>query len=421
VGKTSLGQSVAHALGRQFVRMSLGGIRDEAEIRGHRRTYVGALPGRIIQGLRRCETRDPVFMLDEIDKLSADWRGDPTAALLEVLDPAQNHAFVDTYLGVPFDLSQVLFIATGNTLDTVPAPLLDRMEVLRIAGYTEEDKVHIAQRYLIPQQRAAHGLRPDEVILTVDAIRAIVRGYTREAGVRGLDRQIAAVCRKVAWEVAEASEARREATVEITPERLEAYLGRRRFFEEVAERTDRPGVATGLAWTPTGGEVLFVESAIIADAAPGGQRLLLTGMLGDVMRESAQAALTYLRSDAPLLGIDPQVFVGKTVHVHVPAGATPKDGPSAGVAILASLASAASGRPARSDVAMTGEITLRGAVLPVGGIKEKVLAAHRAGIATVILPRRNERDLDDVPADLRREVQFVLVDTGAQALERALT
>jgi ATP-dependent Lon protease len=421
VGKTSLGQSVAHALGREFVRMSLGGIRDEAEIRGHRRTYVGALPGRIIQGLRRCETRDPVFMLDEIDKLSADWRGDPTAALLEVLDPAQNFSFVDTYLGVPFDLSQVLFIATANTLDTVPAPLQDRMEVLRIAGYTEEDKVHIAQRYLIPQQRAAHGLRPDEVILTVDAIRAVIRGYTREAGVRGLGRQIAAVCRKVAREVAEATEARQEATVEITPDRLEAYLGRRRFFDEVPERTDRPGVATGLAWTPTGGEILFVESAIVADATPGGQHLLLTGMLGDVMRESAQAALTYLRSDATVLGIDPQAFVGKTVHVHVPAGATPKDGPSAGVAILTSLASAASGRPVRGDVAMTGEITLRGAVLPVGGIKEKMLAAHRAGLSTVILPRRNEGDLDDVPADLRREMRFVLVDTGAQALQQALT
>ena len=429
VGKTSLGQSIARALGRKFVRMSLGGVRDEAEIRGHRRTYIGALPGRIIQGLRRTETRDPVFMLDEIDKLNADWRGDPTAAMLEVLDPAQNRAFVDTYLGVPFDLTQVLFIATANTLDTIPAPLLDRMEVLRIAGYTEDEKVHIARRYLLPLQRAAHGLRPDEVEVTDEAVRVVVRGYTREAGVRGLDRQIAAICRKVAREVAEApvtapppdTPPDAPATVVVTPERVEFFLGRRRIFDEVSERTDRPGVATGLAWTPTGGEILFVEAAMMPDAPGTGQRLILTGMLGDVMRESAQAALTYLRSDAAHLGIDPQVFAGMTVHVHVPAGATPKDGPSAGVAILTALASIASGRPVRKDVAMTGEITLRGAVLPVGGIKEKVLAAHRAGAKTVLIPRQNDRDLDDVPEELRRDVQFVMLDSGAQALEHALS
>jgi ATP-dependent Lon protease len=427
VGKTSLGQSIARALGRKFVRMSLGGVRDEAEIRGHRRTYIGALPGRVIQALRRTETRDPVFMLDEIDKLASDWRGDPTAALLEVLDPAQNHAFVDTYLGVPFDLSQVLFIATANTLDTIPAPLLDRMEVLRIAGYTEDEKVHIAQRYLLPQQRAAHGLRQEELEVTDEAVRAVVRGYTREAGVRNLDRQLATICRKVAREIAEATDRAQTQDghpverVVVTPDRLESHLGRRRFFDEVAERTDRPGVATGLAWTPVGGEVLFVEAAMMPDAPGTGQRLILTGMLGDVMRESAQAALTYLRSDAARLGIDPGVFAGQTVHVHVPAGATPKDGPSAGVAILAALASIASGRPVRKDVAMTGEITLRGAVLPVGGIKEKVLAAHRAGARTVLLPRQNDRDLDDVPEELRRSMEFVLLDSGAQAIERALS
>ena len=430
VGKTSLGQSIARALGRKFVRMSLGGVRDEAEIRGHRRTYIGALPGRILQGLRRTETRDPVFMLDEIDKLNADWRGDPTAALLEVLDPAQNHAFVDTYLGVPFDLTQVLFIATANTLDTIPAPLLDRMEVLRIAGYTDDEKVHIARRYLLPLQRAAHGLRPDEVEVTDEAVRVIVRGYTREAGVRGLDRQLATICRKVAREIAEApvpaappdTPPDAPEPVVVAPQRVEAYLGRRRFYDEVAERTDdRPGVATGLAWTPSGGDVLFVEAAMMPDAPGTGQRLILTGMLGDVMRESAQAALTYLRSDAARLGIDPQVFAGQTVHVHVPAGATPKDGPSAGVAILTALASIASGRPVRKDVAMTGEITLRGAVLPVGGIKEKVLAAHRAGARTVLIPRQNDRDLDDVPDELRRELKVVLLDDGAQALREALT
>jgi ATP-dependent Lon protease len=414
VGKTSLGQSIARALGRKFVRVSLGGVHDEAEIRGHRRTYIGALPGRIIQGIRRAETRDPVFMLDEIDKVGADWRGDPSSALLEVLDPAQNHAFVDNYLGVPFDLSQVLFIATANTTETIPAPLLDRMEVITIAGYTEEEKVEIARRHLVPEQLRAHGLSPDEVTITDDAIRLVIRGYTREAGVRNLSRQIAALCRKAARELAERGAAPRE----ITPELVEAYLGRPRFHDETAERVDRPGVATGLAWTPVGGDVLFVEATMMPSKQ---ERLILTGQLGDVMRESAQAALSYLRSDGARLGIDPSVFEGKTVHIHVPAGAIPKDGPSAGVTMVTALASLALGKPVAPGIAMTGEITLRGKVLPVGGIKEKVLAAHRAGIRTVILPRLNERDvLEDVPEHLRREMTFVYVDTIDEVLRHAL-
>jgi ATP-dependent Lon protease len=422
VGKTSLGQSIARALGRKFVRMSLGGVHDEAEIRGHRRTYIGAFPGRIVQGLRRVEARDPVFMLDEIDKVGADWRGDPTSALLEVLDPAQNGTFTDTYLGVPFDLSQVLFIATANTLDTIPAPLLDRMEILRLAGYTEDEKVRIAEQYLIPQQRRAHGLTPDEIAFRSDAVRAIVSGYTREAGVRELDRRIAQVCRKVARRVAEAVEGDGQGTgarpFEVTVESLADLLGRRRHFDETAERTERPGVATGLAWTPTGGEILFVEAALIPDE--GDKSLILTGMLGDVMRESAQAALTFVRSEAERIGIDRDAFRGRHVHVHVPAGALPKDGPSAGVAIATAIASLALGRAVHHDVAMTGEITLRGKILPVGGIKEKVLAAHRAGITTVVLPRRNEPDLDDVPSELRSAMTFRLADEVDDVFEEAL-
>jgi ATP-dependent Lon protease len=414
VGKTSLGQSIARALGRRFVRMSLGGVRDEAEIRGHRRTYIGAMPGRIIQGLRRAETRDPVFMLDEIDKIGADWRGDPSSALLEVLDPAQNHTFVDNYLGVSFDLSQVLFIATANTLETIPGPLRDRMEVLSLSGYTDEEKVGIARQYLIPKQLAAHGLAAAELTVEAEAIREIVRGYTREAGVRGLDREIAAIARKVARRLAEG----RKEPVCITADLLGEYLGRPRFFDEVAERTTRPGIATGLAWTPVGGDVLFVEVTMMPSTE---ERLVLTGMLGDVMRESAQAAVSYVWSNAETLHIDPKVFEGKTIHVHVPAGAIPKDGPSAGVTIMTALASLATRRPVRSDVAMTGEITLRGKVLPVGGIKEKVLAAHRVGIREVILPRRNERDLEDVPEDLRRQLSFVFADDADAVLERALT
>jgi ATP-dependent Lon protease len=414
VGKTSLGQSIARALGRRFVRMSLGGVRDEAEIRGHRRTYIGAMPGRIIQGLRRAERRDPIFMLDEIDKIGADWRGDPASALLEVLDPAQNHTFADNYLGVSFDLSQVLFIATANTLETIPGPLRDRMEILTLSGYTDEEKVGIATRYLIPKQLAAHGLTADELVFEPEAIRRIVRGYTREAGVRGLEREIATVARKVARRLAEGE----RGPVRVTADTLVEPLGRPRFFDEVAERTTRPGVATGLAWTPTGGDVLFVEVTMMPGSEP---RLILTGMLGDVMRESAQAAVSYVWSNAEALDIDPKVFEGKTIHVHVPAGAIPKDGPSAGVTITTALASLATGRPVRSDLAMTGEITLRGKVLPVGGIKEKVLAAHRAGLRSVILPGRNERDVEDVPAEVRRDVRFVFVDDAADVLRVALT
>jgi len=414
VGKTSLGQSIARALGRRFARMSLGGVRDEAEIRGHRRTYIGALPGRIIQGLRRAEARDPVFMLDEIDKIGADWRGDPSSALLEVLDPAQNDTFVDNYLGVPFDLSQVLFIATANALDTIPGPLRDRMEILTLSGYTDQEKIGIARQYLIPKQVAAHGLTADELTLEPEAIRQIVRGYTREAGVRSLEREIAGITRKIARRLAEGQ----RQGVRVTADQVADYLGRPRFFDEVAERTARPGVATGLAWTPSGGDVLFVEVTMMPSRD---ERLILTGMLGDVMRESAQAAVSYVRSNAETLDIDPKLFEGQTIHVHVPAGAIPKDGPSAGVTIVTALASLATRRPVRHDLAMTGEITLRGKVLPVGGIKEKVLAAHRAGIRTVILPARNERDLDDVPEELRRQLAFVFAEDAEEVLRHALT
>ena len=414
VGKTSLGQSIARALGRKFARMSLGGIRDEAEIRGHRRTYIGALPGRVIQGLRRAESRDPVFMLDEIDKIGADWRGDPSSALLEVLDPAQNHTFVDNYLGVPFDLSHVLFIATANTLDTIPGPLRDRMEILSLAGYTDEEKVGIAREYLVPKQLAAHGLAAGELTFDPEAIRRIVRGYTREAGVRSLEREIATGARKVARRLAEGQ----RDPVRITADNLGEYLGRPRFFDEVAERTSRPGVATGLAWTPAGGDVLFVEATMMPSRE---ERLVLTGMLGDVMRESAQAAVSYVWSNAAPLDIDPKIFEAKTIHLHVPAGAIPKDGPSAGVTMVAALASLATRRPVRGDLAMTGEITLRGRVLPVGGIKEKMLAAHRAGIRDVILPRANERDVEDVPEELRRELRFIFVDDAEEVLKHALT
>ncbi len=413
VGKTSLGQSIARALGRKFIRMSLGGVHDEAEIRGHRRTYIGALPGRIIQGIKRAEARDPVFMLDEIDKVGADWRGDPSSALLEVLDPAQNHTFMDNYLGVAFDLSQVLFITTANTLDTIPGALQDRMEVLQLSGYTEEEKVAIAQAYLIPKQFLAHGLRVEELAIEPDTLRRIVRQYTREAGVRNLDREIATICRKVARQIAEGV----NEPAKVPADALPGYLGQPRFFEEAAERTELPGVATGLAWTPTGGDVLFVEATMMPAHE---ERLILTGMLGDVMRESAQAALSYVRSNADRLGTAAEAFEGRAIHVHVPAGAIPKDGPSAGVTIMTALASIATGRPVRGDIAMTGEITLRGKVLPVGGIKEKMLAAHRAGIRTVILPKQNRRDLEDVPAELRDQMEFVFADTAEEVLERAL-
>ncbi|HEX8995637.1 MAG TPA: endopeptidase La [Ktedonobacterales bacterium] len=414
VGKTSLGQSIARALGREFVRLSLGGVHDEAEIRGHRRTYIGAMPGRILQSLRRAGTNDPVFMLDEVDKLSADWRGDPSSAMLEVLDPEQNFSFRDNYLDLPFDLSKVMFIATANALDPIPAPLRDRMEILELAGYTEEEKAHIARRYLLPKQIRANGLHADEIVLPNETLIAVIRTYTREAGVRGLEREIGSICRKVARQIAEGTAGPRT----VTPEMLREFLGRPRFFAEAAERIDRPGVVTGLAWTPTGGDIMFIEAAMMPSRD---SQLLLTGQLGDVMKESAQAALTYVRSNAQALGIDPRVFDGKAFHIHVPEGAIPKDGPSAGITMTTAIVSLVTGRNARSDVAMTGEISLRGKVLPIGGLKEKVLAANRAGITTIILPQRNEYDLEELPKDLREQMTFVPVDDARQALAAALT
>lgn len=413
VGKTSLGQSIARALGRKFVRISLGGLHDEAEIRGHRRTYVGAMPGKIIQGIRTADTRDPLFMLDEIDKVGADWRGDPSSALLEVLDPSQNYTFSDNYLNVPFDLSQVLFIATANSLETIPAPLLDRMEVLRLSGYTDEEKIHIAEKYLVLKEIQAHGLKAGEITFDSEAIRVIIRNYTREAGVRNLDREIASVCRKVARKIAEGN----SKPAKITAKTVENYLGRPHFYDEVAEQVSRPGVATGLAWTPVGGDVLFIEATIMPSQK---EHLLLTGMLGDVMRESAQTALSFVRSHSQILNFDPHVFEDQKVHLHVPAGATPKDGPSAGITMMTALASLVTNRCVKNNLAMTGEITLRGKVLPVGGIKEKVLAAHRMGIKTLILPKRNERDIEDIPEELRKQLQFHFVDTAEEVLKIAL-
>jgi ATP-dependent Lon protease len=413
VGKTSLGQSIARAMGRKFARMSLGGIHDEAEIRGHRRTYVGALPGRIIQTLRKAEAQDPVFMLDEVDKLGVGFQGDPAAALLEVLDPAQNHAFVDTYLGVPFDLSRVLFICTANEIDTIPPALRDRMEVLGLPGYTEEEKLAIARRYLVPKLLEGHGLDARDLEIEDDAIRRVIREYTREAGVRNVERALASVIRKIARRIAEGE----RGPIRVTADQAASLLGPRKFFDEVVERADRPGVATGLAWTPAGGDLLFVEATMMPASD---ERFVLTGMLGDVMRESAQAALSYVRSNATQLGIGPGVFDKKIVHVHVPAGAIPKDGPSAGITIVVALVSLATGRIVRSDVALTGETTLRGKVLPVGGIKEKVLAARRAGIETVVLPERNRGDLEDVPAEVRAQLHFEFVSSVDDAIREAL-
>jgi ATP-dependent Lon protease len=410
-GKTSLGRSIARALGRKFVRLSLGGIRDEAEIRGHRRTYIGSLPGRIIQGLRNSGSNNPLFILDEVDKLGADFRGDPASALLEVLDPEQNYSFVDHYLDVPFDLSRVLFLTTANILDPIPPALRDRMEVLELPGYTEEEKLQIVERHLVPKQLSENGLGDRKIEFTIEAVSEIIRSYTREAGLRNLEREIGRVCRKIARSITEGE----AAPERITPDMLQRFLGPPKFFSEAAERTQEPGVATGLAWTPNGGDILFIESTRMN----GQKGVTITGSLGDVMKESAQAALSYVRSRAPQLGIAPDFFEKSDLHIHVPAGAIPKDGPSAGVTIAASLASLLSARPVRSDVAMTGEITLRGKVLPVGGIKEKVLAARRAGVKTVILPRRNERDLDDIPEEARREMQFVFVDTVDEVLSHA--
>ncbi len=414
VGKTSLGQSIAHALNRKFARLSLGGVRDEAEIRGHRRTYIGALPGTFIQAIRRAETNDPVFMLDEIDKVGSDWRGDPSSALLEVLDPEQNKDFRDNYLDVPFDLSRVMFIATANTLDTIPGPLLDRMEVLQLSGYTEEEKLHIAQRYLVPKQMRANGLTDEDIRFDDDALRLTARAYTREAGVRNLERQLGTLCRKVARQIAEGAEG--PITVDTTA--VATYLGRPVYEAEVAERTERPGVATGMVYTAVGGEITFIEAAKVPAK---GEHLILTGQLGDVMKESAQAALTLVRSLSDRLGVPEEAWQDSSIHIHVPAGAVPKDGPSAGVTMATALASLMTGRTVRSDVSMTGEITLRGKVLPIGGLKEKVLGAQRAGITTIIFPRRNERDLEDIPTDLRDKLTFIPVDDVAEVLDNALT
>jgi ATP-dependent Lon protease len=413
VGKTSLGQSIARATGRKFVRVSLGGIHDEAEIRGHRRTYIGALPGNIIQGIRKAGARDCVMMLDEIDKMGQGFQGDPSAALLEVLDPEQNNTFRDAYLGVPFDLSSVMFIATANVMDTVPGPLRDRMEVIELPGYTEEDKLQIARRYLVRRQLDATGLTAERVTITDDALRSIIRDHTREAGVRNLERAIGAAFRRVAMRFAEGE----AGPVHIDSAGISEILGPPRFESEVAMRTSIPGVATGLAWTPAGGDILFIEATRI----PGNGRLILTGQLGDVMKESAQAALSLVKSRARPLGIDEDIFAKSDIHVHVPAGAIPKDGPSAGVAMSVALISLLTNRPTRSDTAMTGEISLRGLVLPVGGIKEKVTAAVRAGITTLLLPARNKRDYEDIPEEARRKARFVWCERIDDAVAEAIS
>jgi ATP-dependent Lon protease len=401
-------------MGRKFIRISLGGMRDEAEIRGHRRTYIGAMPGRIIQAIRRVETRNPVFMMDEVDKLTFDFHGDPASALLEVLDPEQNSEFRDHYLEVAFDLSQVMFITTANLLEPIPGPLRDRMEIIHIPSYTEREKIEIAKGYLIPRQLRENGLLEGEVSFTTDALQAIIRGHTREAGVRNLEREIGSVCRKVVTRIAEG----KTDHIEITPESVREFLGHRRFFgnEEIAERTSVPGVATALAYTPTGGDVLFIE----ATRMPGEKGFQLTGSLGEVMQESARAALSYVRARAKDLGLDPGFFSQSDIHLHVPAGAQPKDGPSAGVAMATALVSLISGRPVRADVGVTGEITLRGQVLPVGGIKEKVLAAHRSGLKKVILPKRNEGNLEDISEEVKSDIKFIFVETIDDVLAAAL-
>ena len=411
VGKTSLGQSIARATGRKFQRISLGGVHDEAEIRGHRRTYIGALPGNVIQAIRKAETRNPVIMLDEMDKLGQSFHGSPSAALLEVLDPQQNSTFRDNYLAVPFDLSKVMFVGTANVMDTIPGPLRDRMEIIELAGYTEEEKLEIAKRYLLQRQREATGLEPSQIEITEDALKSIIRDYTREAGVRNLEREIGSICQKAAMQIAEGNAGH----LKVDAKDLHAILGPRRFEGEVAMRTSVPGVATGLAWTPVGGEILFVECTRI----PGSGRLILTGQLGDVMKESAQAALSLVKARSGSLGIDAELFEKSDIHLHVPSGAIPKDGPSAGVAMFIALVSLLTGRMVKRDLAMTGEISLRGLVLPVGGIKNKVLAALRAGITTVLLPERNKKDYEDIPEATRNALQFVWIATADDAIEAA--
>jgi ATP-dependent Lon protease len=412
VGKTSLGRSIARSLGRQFERMSLGGVRDEAELRGHRRTYIGAMPGRIIQSVRRAGVNNPVLMLDEVDKLGNDYRGDPAAALLEILDPQQNNSFRDHYLDLPFDLSKVFFIATANQLGPIPAPLRDRMEIIPLAGYSDREKLEIARRYLIPRQTAENGLNSGQLKITDDAVELIAARYTREAGVRQLERTIGSIARKVAFKIAQAQ----AENVTVTATELREYLGPPRFYPEQARKELPAGVATGMAWTEMGGEVLFIEATLL----PGGRGLTITGQLGEVMQESARAAQSYLWSHAAEFGIEPAIFKEFGVHLHVPAGAIPKDGPSAGVTITSALASLYTGRRVRPDTAMTGEITLSGLVFPIGGVKEKVLAAHRAGIRRIILPSRNEADVDDIPEDVRNDLQIVFVSGIAEVIDAAL-
>ena len=412
VGKTSLGRSIARAMNREFVRISLGGVRDEAEIRGHRRTYIGAMPGSIIQALRRVGVNNPVFMLDEIDKLGSDYRGDPTSAMLEVLDPEQNDSFRDHYLDVGWDLSPVMFIATANTLQTIPAPLRDRMEIIELSGYTVREKQEIARRYLVPEQLKRHSLQADEVAMGEEALTVAIEEYTREAGVRNLEQRVATLIRKATRRIAAGA----QTPINIDAATAREMLGRQRYYSEVHERTDRPGIAIGLVWTPVGGDIIFLEATKMS----GGGSFLLTGQLGDVMKESARAALSWVRAEGEGYGIDPRFHTQYDLHVHVPAGAQPKDGPSAGVAMTTALVSLLSGRPVRDDLAMTGEITLRGKVLPVGGIKEKVLAAHRIGMRTIILPERNRADLDEIPAELLNEIDFVFVENIHQVLEVAL-
>lgn len=414
VGKTSLGMSIARAMGRKFIRISLGGVRDEAEIRGHRRTYIGAMPGRIIQALRRIESRNPVFMLDEIDKLSFDFRGDPASALLEVLDPEQNVEFRDNYIEVAFDLSQVMFITTANQLDTIPGPLLDRMEIIQLSGYTENEKVQIARQYLIPRQLRENSLREGEIDFKDQAISTVIRSYTRESGVRNLEREIGRICRKIATRITEGKDEK----VVVDTAMVRELIGRPKYFstEEIQRRTEVPGVATGLAWTPVGGDILFIE----ATKMPGSKGFVTTGSVGKVMQESAQAALSYVRSRTAKLGIEDSIFEKSDIHLHIPAGAQPKDGPSAGVTMATALVSLVTGKLVRSDVGMTGEITLRGQVLPVGGIKEKILAAHRAGLKTIILPKENEPDLEELPEEVHKSINFILVDTMDEVLSEAL-
>ncbi|MEW6455430.1 MAG: endopeptidase La [Acidobacteriota bacterium] len=412
VGKTSLGKSIARALGRKFVRISIGGIRDEAEIRGHRRTYVGALPGRIVQGIRQAGSNNPVFMLDEVDKIGADYRGDPSSALLEVLDPEQNHSFRDHYLGVPFDLSKVMFITTANILDTIHPAFLDRMEVIHLPGYSEEEKIEIAKRHLIPKQIKENGLKENQIKFSDDAIKNIISLYTREAGVRNLEREIASVCRKVAKNIASG----KKGEFKITSGILEKYLGPPKIFKDMLLEKDQVGVATGVAWTPYGGDILFVETTVMK----GKGNLLLTGSLGDVMKESAHAALSYAKAHSKEFSIDENIFFERDIHVHIPEGATPKDGPSAGITLAASLISVFTNKPVKRDIAMTGEITLRGNVIPVGGIKEKILAARRAGIKNIILPKQNKKDLEDIPKEIRKEMNFIFVGEIGEAIKYAL-